>query len=325
MAKHITFYKYFRQWMFVSKKREVSAATFKKYEEACKWIKKLAPDLYLDEMTRIDFQMLINDYGDQHVKSTTRNFLHMLSASLSDAKYDELIDKDVTYKVKAVSSKMRKQTRAMVLEYSEEQKLIRQFEKDDTPEAWLCDFDIRTGLRYAEALGLTPEDINNEKMLIDINKAYDYKKGTGFGKTKNESSLRKVAIDEKAKQDLEKAIVMGGCNDDESIFVLALKKSYEANRKRKRKSNVGHAYNSLIDDYLREACKKAGVPRISFHNLRHTHASVLLLHDNIRVETVAKRLGHASTATTLKFYTHLLKETQSEDREKIRKAISNWN
>ena len=61
---------------------------------------------------------------------------------------------------------------------------------------WFILLVAKTGLRFAEALALTPNDFDFEKQLITVNKSWNYKVADGsFQKTKNSSSNRKVMVD----------------------------------------------------------------------------------------------------------------------------------
>ena len=62
---------------------------------------------------------------------------------------------------------------------------------------------------------------------------------------------------------------------------------------------------------LDTACKKAGVPRIRVHDLRHSHASYLLS-NGINIVILSRRLGHEKVQTTLNIYCHIC--PSSEDR-----------
>ncbi|MFW5934055.1 MAG: site-specific integrase [Actinomycetota bacterium] len=62
---------------------------------------------------------------------------------------------------------------------------------------------------------------------------------------------------------------------------------------------------------FRRAVRKAGVPRIRFHDLRHTHAT-LLLRAGINPKVVSERLGHSSVAFTLDTYAHVMPGMQPE-------------
>ena len=62
-------------------------------------------------------------------------------------------------------------------------------------------------------------------------------------------------------------------------------------------STVSHAFNKII--------QKAGLPHIRLHDLRHTHAS-LLLQAGVRPKIVQERLGHSSIRVTLDTYSHVI-------------------
>ncbi|MEG7759811.1 site-specific integrase, partial [Listeria monocytogenes] len=77
---------------------------------------------------------------------------------------------------------------------------------------------IKTGLRFSEALALTPSDFDFSKQKIIINKTWDYKMVTGsFQPTKNESSNRKIQIDWQLAMQFSQLIKMKG--PDKPIFV----------------------------------------------------------------------------------------------------------
>jgi len=65
---------------------------------------------------------------------------------------------------------------------------------------------------------------------------------------------------------------------------------------------------------------ESGLPHITFHDLRHTHAS-LLLKSNVHPKIVSERLGHASVQITLDTYSHLLPNMQKEAAGKLGEDI----
>lgn len=81
-------------------------------------------------------------------------------------------------------------------------------------------------------------------------------------------------------------------------------------------------YNSTANDRLAKRCQEAGVPVISIHGLRHTHASILLF-SGVNIASVARRLGHASMTTTQKTYLHVIRELDNQDLDIIMRAIAN--
>lgn len=71
-----------------------------------------------------------------------------------------------------------------------------------------------------------------------------------------------------------------------------------------------------VTKLFREAIAQAGLPRIRFHDLRHTHAT-LGLEAGIPVKIISQRLGHSSTRITQDVYQHVLKEQQESAAEQI--------
>ncbi|OTW83834.1 site-specific integrase [Bacillus thuringiensis serovar sumiyoshiensis] len=77
-------------------------------------------------------------------------------------------------------------------------------------------------------------------------------------------------------------------------------------------SNVRRSLNALI--------KKAAVPKIRFHDLRHTHAT-LLLAKGVNVKVVSERLGQSNIKITLDTYSHVLPTMQEDAVNKIEKIL----
>ena len=80
-------------------------------------------------------------------------------------------------------------------------------------------------------------------------------------------------------------------------------------------------YNSTINDILARHCRKANLPVISVHGLRHTHAS-LLLFAGVSIASVARRLGHASMTTTQQTYLHIIQELENKDVDLVMRSIA---
>lgn len=62
------------------------------------------------------------------------------------------------------------------------------------------------------------------------------------------------------------------------------------------------------------------IDEISIHGLRHTHASILF-YKGISVQYISERLGHADVDTTIRIYTHLIKELREEDEKNTMKIL----
>lgn len=313
--KHL-FWKEYNNWIELYKKGAVRRTTYDKYELVGRQLKEKYPDLYIEDITRTKFQQIVNAYGDSHSRDTTKYFREILSHPLRQAFYDGLIKRDPTYKVITASTVKPKKVNKY-LDEKEVERFIKVLKRHDDFYAKLFDFDLRTGLRFAEVFGLTPKDVDFDKHLININKTWDYKFDTGFAPTKNKSSERTIIIDQKAERDLWQLIF--GVKQDESIFLNGIKQHY-INRLNKPLPKTT-AINSRIRSQLRKYCIEANVPVISFHKLRHTHAS-LLIAKGVSIQSVADRLGHDDTNTTSRFYIHLLQSVRERENNQAREILN---
>lgn len=71
----------------------------------------------------------------------------------------------------------------------------------------------------------------------------------------------------------------------------------------------------------RSACKSLGLPRVSFHALRHTHASALIA-SGLDVALISRRLGHGSPNVTLRIYGHLFKRGDKDAANAIEAVMT---
>jgi integrase len=78
--------------------------------------------------------------------------------------------------------------------------------------------------------------------------------------------------------------------------------------------------NSLTHEFTRLLAKESGLPRIRFHDLRHTHATQLLA-NGVHPKVAQERLGHSSVGITLDLYSHVLPGMQEDAAAKVDAAI----
>lgn len=296
-----TFYDYYQQWVAMYKEGAVRDVTLRKYQLTKMWLSRLIPQLKLSELNRITYQRLLNDYASCHERQTTMDFHHQLKGAVLDAVDEGLIDRDPTRKaiIKGVPPKAKKQK---YLNQFELHRLLNDL--DLGPEIswdWLILLIAKTGLRFSEAIALTPADFDFSRQIVSISKTWDYKSGTGFVPTKNRSSVRKVQLDWQLV--IQFSELTKSMPNDEPIFVR------------------GKVYNSTANSVLERHCRHAQIPVISIHGLRHTHAS-LLLFAGVSIASVAKRLGHASMNTTQKTYLHVIQELENQDVDLVMRSIS---
>ncbi|MFC6464893.1 site-specific integrase [Marinilactibacillus sp. GCM10026970] len=296
------FKKYFEEWIELYKVGAVRQVTLRKYYMSLQRVTEIAPKLRINELDRKAYQNLLNRYAETHEKQTTMDFHHQLKGAILDAVDEGLIKQNPTRKI-IIKGKKPREKKNQYLNQFEVQALIRELNlSEEINWDWFILLITKTGLRFSEALALTPNDFDFSTQKILVNKTWDYKhKKGGFQPTKNTSSNRKVQLDWQTAMQFSQLIKKFEL--DQPIFV---------------KSRV---FNSTVNNRLRAVCKKADISIITIHGLRHTHAS-LLLFANVSIASVAKRLGHSSMTTTQETYLHIINELENQDNDKIMRHLA---
>lgn len=298
------FYKYYEKWIEVYKEGAIRNATMQKYKLTLKWLKKIAPNLKINEINRISYQEILNKYAESHERQSTMDFHHQLKAAILDAVDEGMISRDPTRKA-IIKGKTPREKKDKYLNQFELQKLIADLDlKEKINTDWLIYLIAKTGIRFSEALAITPKDFDFSHQTLNIEKTWNYKENGGFEPTKNKSSERKVQLDWQTV--IQFSEIIKGLEEEKPIFI---------NKK---------IYNSTINDTLKRHCINAEIPVITIHGLRHTHASILL-YAGVSIASVAHRLGHASMSTTQKTYLHIIQELENTDIDKIMRALTTLN
>lgn len=94
----ILFSEYFMEWVTLYKVGAVRDVTLSKYWNTLGHIKRLAPDVLLEDLNRVAYQKILNDFSADHERQTTMDFHHHLKASLLDALEESMIPLDPTRK-----------------------------------------------------------------------------------------------------------------------------------------------------------------------------------------------------------------------------------
>ena len=300
--KTMLFCEYYKQWIEVYKRGAVREATMSKYLMTQKWVEKLAPQLKVSELTRTVYQQILNDYAKEHERQTTLDFHHQLKGAVLDAVDEGMIERDPTRKA-IIKGKTPGAKKIKYLNQFELHTLIAHLDiKEKVNWDWFILLVAKTGMRFSEALAITPADFDFARQTLSISKTWDYKGNGGFLPTKNNSSVRKIQIDWQIVVKFSELVK--GLPEDKPIFAGETK-----------------VYNSTVNDILARYCKKANVPVISVHGLRHTHAS-LLLFAGVSIASVARQLGHSSMNTTQKTYLHIIQELESQDVDLVMRSLS---
>lgn len=301
VSKNDLFCEYYAKWIMVYKQGAIRKVTMDKYLMTQQWLEKLVPSLKICDVNRIAYQQLLNDYALFHERQTTMDFHHQLKGAILDAVDEGLIERDPTRKA-IIKGKQPAIKKVKYLNQFELHTLLANLNLGaEVNWDYFILLVAKTGMRFSEALALTPRDFDFTRQTISVSKTWDYKGKGGFQPTKNKSSERKIQIDWQTVVQFSE--LLRHLPLDRPIFVK------------------GCVYNSTVNDILKRHCESSGIPVISIHGLRHTHASILLF-AGVTIASVARRLGHASMTTTQKTYLHIIQELENQDVDLVMRSIS---
>jgi integrase len=169
-----------------------------------------------------------------------------------------------------------------------------------------------TGMRRGEVLGLTWRDLDAEAGRLVIARAWVTTVGreASLQPPKTARGRRQLALDRATvaalaawrRQQVEERLLMGAAYaDNDLIFCRADGLPYSPR---------------YISEAFKMQAKAAGLPTIRLHDLRHTHAS-LMLQQGVHPKVVSERLGHGSTAFTMDTYAHTTPALHAEAAESV--------
>lgn len=163
-------------------------------------------------------------------------------------------------------------------------------------------FALRTGVRRGEQFALTWGDVDFIENKISINKILT-KNHRVVNRTKTLRSRRMVDMSEHLKS---------------MLLELKGKTSYSKNSDFVFVDSQGNPKNamSLIRNYYNKIFTVLNIPRVNWHGLRHTFASMALAQE-AQIAYVSKMLGHSKISTTLDFYVHDTERVRQEGLKKL--------
>ena len=291
----------FDEWYAIFKEPLLETQTKGWYRLVSKILRKEWSDRKLSEINSSDFQKMVNEYGKNHVRSSVAHVKNILSSFIKYAVDEDFINKDFSRNIKVFSSKSSKDKDLKFLENDELEMLIKEIENSDAVTSHMILLAIYSGARYSEVAALTRNDFNFKNNTISINKSWQAN-DQNFKATKTKTSNRIIDLPPDFVKSVRKW-TFGKTYAFESITGLP-------------------PTNAAVNKQVRRYLKKNDSKLITFHGLRHTHASFLLSQD-IAIQYVSERLGHADVNITLSTYAHLLDKKRTLETNKTLKALSN--
>lgn len=176
---------------------------------------------------------------------------------------------------------------------------------------------LHTGARRGEILGLTWEDVDFENNRISINKALQYQKNVGLVLvgTKTKSSIRNFKMTNRLTQELKSHYLnfqtskeyYGSLYHQEYNFICC-------------NEDGTPIHPTRFSTFFINLFKRLGY-KYSFHDLRHTHAT--MLHEaGANLKVIQERLGHSNIRTTMNIYSHMTTTLEDEAVDKFNKKFN---
>lgn len=291
---------YAKIWLS-TKKLTVRPGTLADYSSLCRLY--IVPFLGSQAMRSIKTSGVNEFYGilsDRGVGASTRDYVHrVLRCIFSDAMREGIVSANPCQYASHTKPDKRKNVNAM----SESDVVAFLMLTDKTEFGVFFRTALSTGMRLGELLALTWRDVDFFKGVIHVNKQIPTRHVTGQPRiatlTKTDAGNRILPVGQKLLEDLGKhrevqnrhiAFMASAWKNQDLIFPSSIGTPLEAGRPQKLCKKI---YSAIGLDGT-----------FTFHNLRHTAASIMLSNGMSLVE-VSRYLGHASPAITAEIYAHL--------------------
>ncbi|SFA83026.1 Site-specific recombinase XerD [Lentibacillus halodurans] len=304
--KKITMNEFLSEWL-KNKQLTVGENTYLKYSRTVNsHVIPYIGEIMLPDLSAMHVQQLYHTLSQEKGLSNDniRNVHKFLSQALKQGVKFEYIPKNVTEFIEL--PKVQKKE-VEVWDLDEVQHFL---EVTKTNRYYIVyQIAINTGMRQSEILGLRWKDIDFDRGVLNVRQTLSH-----FGELKNSTKTaagaRTIALPDQLMHELNKHKVnqakeklkSGTFYSDHGLVIAT------------QEGTPLHPRNLLRNFYAQ--IKKANLKKISFHDLRHTHAS-LLLKQGAHPKVVSERLGHADTRMTLDTYSHLLPNMQEETAEQF--------
>jgi integrase len=308
-----TLAEYLEYWLHQSVKPRVRPLTFAGYSVNIH--KHLVPTLgkiRIDRLTPQDVQEMINGRLTAGFSPKTVAYVHqVLRTALELARRWELIDRNVA---SMVDPPHRERPKIHPMDPSEARHFLDSLHGHRLEALFAV--ALALGLRQGEALGLQWDDVDLGAGSLSVRHQLQRIDGRLIlVEPKTERSRRTIAIpssvidrlrEHEARQLAEK--LWSGSKWTDSAFVFT-------NR------NGGPLEARRVIDEFHKALNAAGMPRIRFHDLRHSCATLLLV-QGVSPRVVMDILGHSEIAMTMDTYSHVVPELQRDAANRMDSLLS---
>ena len=317
----VTLSEWFDTYMLVYKKKKTKPTSYVNYSVKIKnHINPAIGHIKLKALRQEHIQRFVNSMIDKELSpSTIEASYKLLHNALETAVDNGMIVRNVAQRVELPRIR-KKEERVLTVE--EQVAFVEQAKKEYMGELFI--FDLCTGMRMGELLGLKWEDIDFEKRQLHVSriirKVIDPDQENSrwhleFGTPKTPSSDRiiplnetaiKILHDVKEKQKQNKDIAKAAYEDNHLVFCTKLGRPQEQNNMRRKFDSI---------------CKKVGITDLHPHSLRHTFTT-RGAENGIDVRVMQRFLGHSTIRQTVDTYTHILDDLKHDEILKLDNVVN---
>ena len=290
----------------------ISARTAQRYRQLAE--NQIAPHLGskpLQKLARLDVEAWHTALRQGGLAARTIGHAHrVLGKALRDAEKDNLVIKNVCKLERA--PKVTDEEMVIVRDVAALLVKLRHWRLG--PVAMVALF---TGMRLSEVLALRWNCVDLDAKVIRVREALEQTKAHGirFKAPKSEAGRREItlpdilvdALREHRKSALEFRMQVGAGKLPDDALVFAT-------------MDGGPLSPNAISAAWADFADSIGMPKVTFHALRHSHASQLI-DEGVDIVTISKRLGHAKPDITLRIYAHLFRKDDGKAAAAINAAL----
>ncbi|MGE8079068.1 tyrosine-type recombinase/integrase [Peribacillus loiseleuriae] len=305
-------------WLNNIAKQNVKPSTFSGYKGVvAKRIIPIFGALKLEQLKPIMITKYYNSLLEEGLSEEYIDYIHsILKTPLNTAIKWEFIKTNPVVKADKPSIKKKSVSTWSIEECNA---FLSKANEDSKPHFYILYLlAIYTGMRRGEILGLKWSDIIFPQKKISIARTlyYIHDQGIIEQSTKNDGSNRVISISDMVISELKKHQLWQkerklkyGIPYSEDGYITANHKGEAL--------NPNYVYNHFI-----KMIKKTGLKKIRFHDLRHTHATIMLqLGEHPKI--VSERLGHSSIEMTMNTYSHVTPDMQQDSSDRFEEALKN--
>jgi integrase len=295
-------------------KDDLKPRTWKRYNELM--MLHVVPLLGTVRLAKLQPQHLQQLYVAKRAENLSPTTVHhvatVLHGALKKAERLGLVARNVSEMVDTPRMARREM---QVLDREQARRLLEAVRNDHWEALYVL--ALHTGMREGELLALRWRDLNLAKGTLQVRSSLYWTKESGYklDAPKTASSRRPIKLDPRVVE------ILGRHKARQAEVRLALGPAWE-DQDLVLPNAVGRPMDAmnLLHYHFYPLLKRAGLPRVRFHDLRHT-AATIMLGEGINPKVVSERLGHANVSITLSTYSHVLPDIQEEAAAKVATAL----